>query len=90
MELLFKYVSIILQDNVIRGILFVSSFCVKSTNKLIKHYISGAGLVLILEVEVLNARQWTNPIKNDSTSDIPSLGSYRTVEAQHGSADSLM
>jgi hypothetical protein len=41
----------------------VSSFCVKNTNKLIKQYISGAGLVLILEVQVLNARQWTNSIK---------------------------
>lgn len=52
-----------MQDNFIHGILFVSSFCVKNTNKLIKHYISGAGLVLILEVEALNARQWTNSIK---------------------------
>jgi uncharacterized membrane protein len=34
----------------------VSSFCVKNTNKLIKHYISGAGLVLILEVQVLNRK----------------------------------
>jgi hypothetical protein len=89
-----------MQYNVIHSILFaityfmdsVSSFCAKNTNKLIKHYISGVGLVLILEVQVfLNARQWTNSIQNYSKSDIPSLGSYRTVEAQHGcTADSLM
>jgi len=60
-----------MQYNVIHCILFaviyfmdsVSSFCVKITNKIIKRYVSGAGLVLILEVHVLNARQWKKSIK---------------------------